>query len=225
MRKTIALAALLVACQPGAGGEKAPAALDTEDAQAAYALGFQLGRNVAPLELGDQEIQALGAGLADAAAGDEPRIPVEGLQSQVQALVERRASRAAADRRQAEEDFLEEARAEEGAQVLESGVIILHEREGEGEVPEPSDQVTVHYHGTFPDGEVFDSSMERGQPASFALTGIIPCWTQALQEMKVGGRARVVCPADTAYGDRGAPPRIPPGAALIFQIELMGIQE
>ena len=104
-------------------------------------------------------------------------------------------------------------------------MIIQHQSEGDGATPTLTDRVVVHYHGTFPDGNVFDSSMERGQPAVFGLNGIIPCWTQALPQMKVGGRARVVCPPDTAYGDRGAPPRIPPGATLVFEIELIGVQQ
>ena len=80
----------------------------------------------------------------------------------------------------------------------------------------------VHYHGTLPDGKVFDSSVQRGQPAEFQLNQVIPCWTEGLQKMKVGGKARLVCPSDLAYGDRGRP-SIPPGATLVFEVELLEI--
>ena len=81
----------------------------------------------------------------------------------------------------------------------------------------------VHYHGTLPDGSVFDSSVEREQPATFPLNGVIKCWTEGVQLMKVGGKSRLVCPSEIAYGDRGAPPRIKPGATLIFEVELLEI--
>jgi FKBP-type peptidyl-prolyl cis-trans isomerase FkpA/FKBP-type peptidyl-prolyl cis-trans isomerase FklB len=83
--------------------------------------------------------------------------------------------------------------------------------------------VKVHYHGTLRDGSVFDSSRERGVPAQFPLDRVIPCWTEGLQRMKVGGRSKLVCPASIAYGDRGAPPRIAPGAALAFEVELLDV--
>ncbi len=94
---------------------------------------------------------------------------------------------------------------------------------GAGSSPQASDKVKVHYHGTLPDGTVFDSSVQRGEPATFALNGVIRCWTEGLQRMKVGGKAKLVCPSDTAYGDRGMPPRILPGATLIFEVELLDI--
>ena len=85
------------------------------------------------------------------------------------------------------------------------------------------EKVAVHYHGTLPDGTVFDSSVDRGEPATFPLNRVIPCWTEGVGKMKVGGKARLVCPPDSAYGDRGAPPRIPPGTALVFEVELIEI--
>ena len=92
-----------------------------------------------------------------------------------------------------------------------------------GAFPTASDTVKVHYHGTLRDGTVFDSSVDRGTPVDFPLNGVIPCWTEGVQKMKVGGKARLVCPASLAYGDRGAPPKIKPGAALVFDVELLGI--
>lgn len=104
-----------------------------------------------------------------------------------------------------------------------SGLEIIHMVEGSGEGPGPTDTVVVHYHGTFPDGKVFDSSVQRGQPATFPLNRVIRCWTEGLQRMKTGGKSVLVCPAEIAYGDRGHPPRIAAGAALRFEVELIEI--
>jgi FKBP-type peptidyl-prolyl cis-trans isomerase FkpA len=101
---------------------------------------------------------------------------------------------------------------------------IVHEREGSGPSPGASDVVKVHYHGTFSDGSVFDSSVARGEPASFPLSRVIPCWTQGLQQMKVGGKATLTCPPELAYGEHGAPPTIPPNATLTFEVELLAIE-
>jgi FKBP-type peptidyl-prolyl cis-trans isomerase FkpA len=105
-----------------------------------------------------------------------------------------------------------------------SGLTISHLSEGSGASPTATDVVLVHYHGTFPDGKVFDSSVERGKPARFPLNRVIPCWTQGLQQMRVGGKAKLVCPPGIAYGARGAPPRIPPNATLHFDVELLAIE-
>src|SRR6185295_3867195 len=86
-----------------------------------------------------------------------------------------------------------------------------------------SDRVKVHYHGTLADGTVFDSSVDRGTPATFPLNGVIPCWTEGLQQMKVGGKSKLICPSDVAYGDRGSPPKIKPGSTLVFDVELLEI--
>jgi FKBP-type peptidyl-prolyl cis-trans isomerase FkpA len=104
------------------------------------------------------------------------------------------------------------------------GLQIEHLREGSGSSPTAADRVKVHYHGTFADGKVFDSSVERGMPATFPLGGVIPCWTQGVAQMKVGGKAKLTCPPDLAYGAAGAPPTIPPNATLIFEVELLGIE-
>ncbi len=111
-----------------------------------------------------------------------------------------------------------------GGEASESGLVITHLEEGTGASPAATDVVVVHYHGTFPDGKVFDSSVERGQPARFGLNRVIPCWTEGVQQMKVGGKAKLVCPPEIAYGPRGAPPRIPPDATLHFEVELIEIQ-
>ncbi|MEE2678034.1 MAG: FKBP-type peptidyl-prolyl cis-trans isomerase [Myxococcota bacterium] len=104
-----------------------------------------------------------------------------------------------------------------------SGITVTHIEEGSGPSPTATDVVLVHYHGTFPDGRVFDSSVDRGQPAQFPLNRVIPCWTQGVQQMNVGGKAQLVCPPESAYGAQGAGP-IPPNSTLHFDVELLGIQ-
>lgn len=112
---------------------------------------------------------------------------------------------------------------EPGAQLLASGMVFRSLKEGSGVSPKASDQVTVHYKGTLPDGKEFDSSYKRNKSIDFPLTRVIPCWTEGLQLMKVGGKAKLTCPPATAYGDRGAGGVIPPKATLFFEVELLAI--
>jgi FKBP-type peptidyl-prolyl cis-trans isomerase FkpA len=112
-----------------------------------------------------------------------------------------------------------------GDETLPSGVRISHLSAGSGASPMASDTVKVHYRGTLADGKEFDSSYKRNAPATFPLGRVIPCWTQGLQKMKVGGKARLVCPPATAYGDRGAGGAVPPNATLTFEVELIAIEK
>ncbi len=124
----------------------------------------------------------------------------------------------------AQTDPLAAAAAEPGAVVTPSGLVYRTVKEGTGASPAATDTVKVHYRGTFPDGREFDSSFKRNQPASFPLNRVIKCWTEGLQRMKVGGKARLTCPAAIAYGDRGAGGgEIPPGAVLRFEVDLLAI--
>jgi FKBP-type peptidyl-prolyl cis-trans isomerase FkpA len=120
-------------------------------------------------------------------------------------------------------DAASAAAREPGAVVTASGLVYRSLKEGDGPSPARSDRVRVHYRGTFPDGREFDSSYARNRPAEFPLDHVIPCWTEGLQRMKVGGKARLTCPAAIAYGERGAGGVIPPNATLQFQVELLGI--
>lgn len=119
--------------------------------------------------------------------------------------------------------FLDKAAAEPGAVRTPSGLVYRELRPGNGPSPTAADVVTVQYRGTLTDGTEFDSSYKRGQPAQFPLGQVIPCWTEGVQKMKVGGKAQLVCPSEIAYGERGSPPVIPGGATLVFEIELLGI--
>lgn len=121
-------------------------------------------------------------------------------------------------------DYLVLAAREAGAVQTQSGLVFRTLTPGTGAMPKANDMVRVHYHGTLPGGKIFDSSVDRGEPAEFGLNQVIPCWTEGVQRMHVGEKARLVCPASIAYGDRGAGGVIPPGATLIFEVELLGIK-
>ncbi len=110
-----------------------------------------------------------------------------------------------------------------GETAPSSGITVTHIEQGSGPSPTATDVVVVHYHGTFPNGEVFDSCVDRGEPARFPLNRVIPCWTEAVQQMNVGGKAELVCPPESAYGAQGGGP-IPPNATLHFDVELLDIQ-
>lgn len=110
------------------------------------------------------------------------------------------------------------------AETLPSGVKVVHTKDGTGPQPKASDTVKVHYRGTLADGKEFDSSYKRGEPATFPLNRVVPCWTEGVQKIKVGGKATLTCPPATAYGERGAGNAVPPNATLTFEIELLAIQ-
>jgi FKBP-type peptidyl-prolyl cis-trans isomerase FkpA len=112
---------------------------------------------------------------------------------------------------------------EAGAVVTPSGLVYRSLKDGNGASPTASDKVKVHYRGTFPDGKEFDSSYKRNEAIEFPLSGVIKCWTEGVARMKVGGKAKLTCPPNIAYGERGAGGVIPPNATLLFEVELLGI--
>ncbi len=120
-------------------------------------------------------------------------------------------------------EYLAEAARAKGAVKTASGAIVVPLKKGAGPSPKASDTVRVHYTGRLIDGKVFDSSVRRGAPAEFPLGQVIRCWTEGMQKMKVGGKAKLVCPSETAYGAQGAAPVVPPNAVLTFEVELLGI--
>jgi len=124
----------------------------------------------------------------------------------------------------AQDDVIGKAAAESGAVKTDSGMVYRSLTEGKGASPKATDIVQVHYKGTFPDGKEFDSSYKRGQPTEFPLNGVIKCWTEGVQRMKVGGKAKLTCPPSLAYGEKGAGGVIPPNATLQFEVELISIK-
>ncbi len=196
----------------------------TEDEKALYALGAAVGRNVAPFNLTPAELQFVQQGFADVAANKDIKMDINSYFPKIQELQTTRQAAAAAVEKKAGQDFLAKAAAVKGAKKTASGLVYTPIKEGTGPSPKATDTVKVHYHGTLPNGKVFDSSVQRKEPATFPLNGVIPCWTEGVQLMKVGGKSKLVCPSEIAYGDRGAPPDIKPGATLVFEVELLAIE-
>jgi FKBP-type peptidyl-prolyl cis-trans isomerase FkpA/FKBP-type peptidyl-prolyl cis-trans isomerase FklB len=210
---------LLVATPLAAAGPE----LKTEEQKTLYTLGIAISRNLTTFNLTEAELEVVKAGISDGVLRKDPRIDINAYGPKLQEFQQGRASAGAAGEKKAAQGFLDKAAAEKGAAKTASGLIITALIPGTGASPKATDTVKVHYHGTLTDGTVFDSSVLRREPATFALNAVIPCWTEAVQMMKVGGKSRLVCPSTIAYGDRGAPPRIKPGAALVFEVELFDI--
>ena len=202
----------------------APAKMDPKEEQnTLYAVGLQLARileaqgfYVSPGEFG--QIQK---GLHDGLFG-KPTIELEKYGPKFQQLAAMLRDREAKKNKATSDAFLAKEAKAKGAEKLASGVIFFDEKPGSGAQPKETDRVKVNYEGKLPNGNVFDSSYKRGQPAEFPLNQVIPCWTEGLQHMKVGGKAKLVCPPDKAYGEHGRP-GIPPNSPLSFEVELLDI--
>jgi FKBP-type peptidyl-prolyl cis-trans isomerase FkpA len=186
----------------------------TEDDKTIYAIGLSIYHSLARLDLSPAELEIVKRALSDAAAG-KPAVDIKTYGPKIQTLEKTRVTRASSR-------FLEKAAAEPGAVKTPSGLIYKELKAGTGASPAATDKVKVNYRGTFTDGQEFDSSYARNEPAEFALNGVIPCWTEGVQKMKAGGKARLVCPSDIAYGDRGNQ-GIPGGSTLVFEIELLSV--
>lgn len=199
----------------------APGILASEDEKIVYAIGLSIWRSLSQLGLDPSEVAIVQRAIGDAAAG-KPELALEEYGKKFEAFGRARMGRVVEKEKARSQAYLDKAAAEPGATRTESGLVFFDVEPGTGASPSATDTVKVHYRGTLVDGTVFDSSYERGQPAEFALGGVIRCWTEGVQRIKVGGKARLVCPAEIAYGDRGRP-SIPGGAALVFEIELLDI--
>lgn len=202
----------------------AAAAADmTEDQKTIYAIGIAISQNLTPFALTDAELEILKSGLSDGVQKRAPKVDMQTYGPKIQQLAQARAAVVAEKEKKAGAEFLAKAAAEPGTKKTASGALVKTVKEGSGPTPTAADKVKVHYQGTLMDGTIFDSSIKRGEPATFPLGGVVKCWTEGLQQVKVGGKARLVCPADIAYGDRGSPPLIKPGATLVFDVELLEI--
>jgi FKBP-type peptidyl-prolyl cis-trans isomerase FkpA len=193
----------------------------TEEQKALYAIGVLVSKQIDVFKLSPEELEFVKQGLTDSANGKKIIVEPEAYQQKIGELAQARMKIAAEKEKSKANEFLEKAAKEKGAQKSTSGLIYTSIKEGTGKQPKTTDIVKVHYTGTLTDGKVFDSSVKRGQPVEFPLNQVMPCWTEGVSKMKVGGKAKIVCPASLAYGDAGRPPVIPGGAALIFEIELL----
>jgi FKBP-type peptidyl-prolyl cis-trans isomerase len=235
MRSALTLAAVLALgpalagaadakpADPGAKPAAPASKADTE--KTLYGVGLAVSNSLDVFSLTPSELETVLKGIRDAQAG-KPRFQLDpAMQQQVNELARSRApksaEKAAAKEKAQGATYLAKMEKEKGAVKTASGAIVITEKEGTGATPTAADKVKVHYTGTLVSGRVFDSSAQRG-PAEFPLGGVIKCWTEGLQKMKVGGKAKIVCPSDIAYGPSGNA-GIPGNAVLTFQVELLDI--
>ncbi len=194
-----------------------------DDQKTMYALGLAISQSLGAFSLSESELEMVKSGLTDGVLKRPQKVDLQAFGPKIQQLQQARAAAVAEQEKKSGTAFLTKAASEKGATKTESGIVITPMKPGTGASPKATDTVKVHYHGTLIDGTVFDSSVKRGEPATFPLSQVIKCWTEGVQHIKVGGKSKLVCPADLAYGERGSPPAIKPGATLIFEVELLEI--
>lgn len=203
--------------------------LENEDNRIAYAIGVNIGQNLVQQNIvSDVPLDAFMAGMLDAIGGSV-QMAEQDLMTALQTFMQRQQQAqqtALADNLAASEAFLAENSQRDGVVTLDSGLQyeVMEEGPADGESPSESDTVVAHYHGTLPDGTVFDSSVQRGEPASFGLSQVIAGWTEGLQLMSVGDKWRLYIPPGMAYGEASPTPAIPPNSALIFEVELLEVR-
>jgi FKBP-type peptidyl-prolyl cis-trans isomerase len=225
-RSAVTLGAVLSLGLAGcAADDSGPATLETDDQKASYAVGLNVGNNLRQArEVLD--MPSFRKGLAHAMAGEDPQLEPEEIQAALQHLNARmgEAREAAAETNREEgEAYLAQNADKDGVTTTESGLQYETLEEGSGEPPAPTDQVSIHYRGTLIDGTEFDSSYERGEPATFGVGGVIPGFSEGLQLMQPGGKYRLVIPSDLAYGPQGTQGDIGPNETLIFEIEMIDV--
>ena len=203
--------------------------LETEDNRIAYSIGANIGQNLLAQQVVEGlDIDAFLAGMKDAIAGDT-QLDQEAMMQAIQTFMQRQAEEEAAalaGNLAESEAYLAENAQNPGVTVLDSGLQyeVIESGPDGGESPTSSNSVLAHYHGTLPDGTVFDSSVDRGEPATFGVSQVIAGWTEALQLMKVGDKWRLFIPPDMAYGEASPTPAIPPNSALVFEVELLEVR-
>jgi FKBP-type peptidyl-prolyl cis-trans isomerase len=222
--KKLLLLVMLVTPLLGVAQETAPAAAadPAERNKMLYSLGFLLGDNLKRQLVLDNEddYKALSQGMRDSLLHKKPQTDVEKYKPQIIQKYKDDAKAIAAKYEAEQKEYLTNFQKEKGVKTLDNGTMIKLVRAGKGKNPKADSVVKVHYTGTLIDGTKFDSSRDRGEAFQTKLTDVIPCWTKAVQQMKPGAQATVVCPAETAYGNRPVG-QIPPNSTLIFDVELL----
>jgi FKBP-type peptidyl-prolyl cis-trans isomerase FkpA len=202
-----------------------PQAPKTEDQKAFYALGVHLSKQLSVFDLTTEELKYVQMGMSDAAGGKKLAAEPEANMQKLGELAQARMQKATEKQKELAKPFLEKAAKEAGVKKTASGLIYKEIKAGTGAQAKATDIVKVHYVGTLIDGKEFDSSVKRGQPAELPLSQVFPCWTEGVSMMKVGGKSKLICPSEIAYGDRGRPPVIPGGATLVFEVELLDVKD
>jgi FKBP-type peptidyl-prolyl cis-trans isomerase FklB len=200
----------------------------TEKARLSYAIGVNMGNSLKQQGITDVDAKAIGQAIADVIAGAKFKVSEQDMQQAVQAFQKKLMAQREAEagkHKVAGDKFRAENKKRKGVKELPNGIQYEVLKEGKGDKPKVTDKVTVHYHGTLVDGTVFDSSVKRGEPASFPLNGVIKGWQEVLPMMPVGAKWKVVIPPELAYGDRGAGKAIGPNSTLVFEIELISIDK
>jgi len=206
------------------GSSKAGGPPVTDDDKTFYALGLSIGQNLRMFSLSEAELAMVERGLEDQVLKKKPEVELRDFGPKIAQVAQARRMKAMEAEKAKGASYLADAEKETGAQKLPSGVIYIEKQAGTGEQPTATSVVKVNYRGTLIDGTEFDSSYKRNAPAEFPLNGVVKCWTEGLQKMKAGGKAKLVCPSETAYGERGAPGGVPPGATLTFEVELLEVK-
>ena len=219
MKKNVALAIALTFVVSSAS-----AADMTEHQKVLYAIGQVLADQVGVFALTPDELKSVQQGLHDGVTGAKSAVDMSVYGPKIKPLAEERAAAAAKKSETQGEALIARAAAEKGATKGAGGIVYRSLRAGSGATPKADDTVSVNYRGTLPDGKEFDSSYKRGKPADLPLGNVIACWRTGLQMMKVGGKAKLTCPPQTAYGDHSVGGVIPPNSTLTFEIELLGIK-
>jgi FKBP-type peptidyl-prolyl cis-trans isomerase FkpA len=199
--------------------------LVTEEDKTFYALGAMLGNQLKDFSLSNKELKALKRGLEDVARGKKSEVPnLSSYQKKVKDIFKKRRKENTAEVKKKGELYIERALTQEGVKKTKSGLVYKILKEGNGRRPKATDTVEVHYHGMLINGFVFDSSVDRNKKVSFPLNRVIKGWSEGLQLIKEGGKIKLMIPSELGYGDNGAPPKIPGGATIVFDIELFSIK-
>ena len=195
--------------------------IDEEEKKILYVIGVEISQQVKVLGLNSTELKSLLSGFSDSILKRDFEVDPAEYSGKIQNWASSRIEKAASIQLEEGKSYLDKIASDPSVVKTVSGALVKSIKQGNGPAPTGSSKVKIHYHGTLVDGTVFDSSIERGEPAIFPLGGLIKCWGEGLQKVKVGGKATLVCPPETAYGEMGSPPVIPPNATLIFEVELL----
>lgn len=221
MRRLIVTALIAMLATPAFAADQPK----TEDQKTFYAIGLLVSRQLSSLSPTPEELEYIKQGLTDAGTGKKPLVDLSTYNEKIQELAKARRKAQGEKLASVGKEFLDKASKEKGAVKTESGMVFLSMQDGTGAAPTVTDTVKVNYRGSLTDGKEFDSSFKRGMPAEFKLNSVIKCWTEGLQKMKAGGKAKLVCPPALAYGESGAGELILPNSTLVFEVELLEVKK